>query len=435
MKTYIQYKCILIISAVSILLACTPEADVIGEPQTIDIAQISRIELKPSNIFLIANGKATLNLTPIVYIKSKINENKGKEVRLPESRIKEEWFEFKSSSGLDLKRKFSTSDASLIGKTIDAKLILKGTNIESNIAKFTIIDDISDSGHKKEITFPIVFHVIQQNNEDEITGLMYDKELFYNILDKFNNTFSGINSINAVGVDTHIRFKPALYAPTGEKLPEAGIHRITVDELGDPEADVVTNNLIWNPKQYLNIWLVSGLNDNGPGFAMRFLSKCKPSYKYPTSENAPQGIELDDYTDNSTFSIYNAGIMYKLQDIGAISRSYSIYYGYLPGTNELVHYLGYYFGLLPNNIFKLPMPGEDFCDDTVGYFISSDFYLKNESAYKETPECFFLSENIMDDPTGFHNSISKAQSKRIHWILQNCPERSAWKSPFAFTGK
>ena len=48
---------------------------------------------------------------------------------------------------------------------------------------------------------------------------------------------------------------------------------------------------------------------------------------------------------------------------------------------------------------------------------------------------FFLSENIMDDPSGVHRSVSLQQALRMHWVLQHCPERAMWKSDYAFTGK
>ena len=430
MKKYIQFSYLISIGLFCAIYGCSPQSDVITDIHKTDVSKICRVEIKPSHLMLIADGKATMNLTPIVYIKEGDNE-----VRLPDSRIKDEWFQYTSShSTLNIGRKFSTSDASLIGKTINVKVSVMGTNLQSDEATFTIIKGVETEAYN-EIVFPVVFHVLRENREEEITGLTYDKELFYNILQKMNNTFSGVNSKNPVGVDTRIRFKPAIYAPTGEKLMEPGINRVTINKLEDPEGDVVRNNLIWSPEQYLNIWLVSTLRDNSPSFLFRFLWRCQPAYKYPHATNVPQGIELSDYSGNEPYSIYNAGIMYKLQDVGIIYHTYSTYYGYVPGVNELVHYVGYYLGLLQNNIFQKPMPGEDYCDDTIGYYSSKEFYLKNETSYKETPECFFLSENIMDDPTGFHNSISAEQNKRMRWFIENCPERSAWKSTFAFTGK
>ena len=59
----------------------------------------------------------------------------------------------------------------------------------------------------------------------------------------------------------------------------------------------------------------------------------------------------------------------------------------------------------------------------------------NTSWYKQAQGCYFRSENIMDDPTGLHISVSKNQCERIRWLLENCPERAAWKNDFAFTGK
>ena len=103
--------------------------------------------------------------------------------------------------------------------------------------------------------------------------------------------------------------------------------------------------------------------------------------------------------------------------------------------NELVNAFGYYLGLLPTWKERGGIP-EDYCTDTQKYFGNdAEGYKKNTTAYKLVKDCFFLAENIMDDPLGTHRSISLQQSQRIRWILNNCPERSAWKSNFAFTGK
>ncbi|MFR7809988.1 MAG: hypothetical protein ACLU4N_12320 [Butyricimonas faecihominis] len=95
----------------------------------------------------------------------------------------------------------------------------------------------------------------------------------------------------------------------------------------------------------------------------------------------------------------------------------------------------YYLGLLPTWKESGGIP-EDYCADTQKYFGNdAEGYKKNTTAYKLVKDCFFLAENIMDDPLGTHRSVSLQQSQRIRWILNNCPERSAWKSNFAFTGK
>ena len=149
----------------------------------------------------------------------------------------------------------------------------------------------------------------------------------------------------------------------------------------------------------------------------------------------PEGLNLEDYGKGSTFNMYNSGVFYPLSGIEQLDRPYSLWLGYFAGANELIHYLGNYFGLLENCQFTSKIPAEDYCDDTIGYFSDSQFYKRNQTPYKETTDNFFLSENIMDDPTGLHTAISKEQAKRMRWVAENSPERMAWKSSFAFTGE
>lgn len=79
---------------------------------------------------------------------------------------------------------------------------------------------------------------------------------------------------------------------------------------------------------------------------------------------------------------------------------------------------------------------DDHCQDTQPYYLGApDSYKGNKTMFKAVESCFFLAENIMDDQSGVHRSVSAEQAKRMRWVLENCPERSAWKSDFAFTGK
>lgn len=430
-------KGLLVIAAIGIAVACTPQFDEVVIKRDVDMSLISRIELKPTNTQLIADGNAQLNFTPAVYV----TQNK-KEVRLLEDRVKKEWFAFSSKSGVEISELFSTDDKSLIGKTIDVTVTLKDKPELSSSTSFTVIAPL-DASYRKEVTFPVVFHLIRTEEEIQNSGLVYEKGLFDNAIAKLNKSFAGSVSKNPVGTDTYIRFKAAEYNPSGTRLVDAGVNRVVVKKIGEDFDQLITEQgLLWNPRQYLNIWLITDpteqnkikfvLDNTYQPVKYPFL----PAYKNKTTQGEqPAGLNLQEVADDTEFTVRQSGVIYRLQDLNGLSRSYDFFYGYAPGVNDLIHYLGSYFGLYPTNTFNNSKVEDDHCDDTIDYFISSKFFKSNKTLMKETETCYFMSENIMDDPTGVHTSISVEQTKRMRWVLENCPERSSWKSTYAFTGK
>lgn len=418
-------------------LSCTPRYAEVDDTRHTSVSQISKVVLKLQNSKLVADGKARMDLTPLIYVKS--GETEGLILR---DRIQDDWLEYSISSGeVSSGRYFSTTDAGLIGKEVSVKVKIKGTSLESNSCTFTVMAS-ARSGELK--TIPIVFHLFREEGAEYATGIRYGSEFFDVILDRLNNVFSGKLSFNPVGVDTHIRFAPALYDINGNKLEEKGIHRITLPKgsLSDhfrPDQVVTESNALWDPQHYLNIWLFPKNNVVqdpassfcAPGYVLPPISDVLPGLSNPKSPLGP----IKEYHEGATFDVFHSGIFYQVDELRKLPRQYSFMYGYMPGYNDLTHYLGIYFGLLKTNPFKSKEPAEDYCDDTVGYYEGDDFYGSNRKEYKETPAHFFLSENIMDDPTGFHVSVSKSQAERIHWVCEHCPDRFSWKSSYAFTGK
>ena len=156
---------------------------------------------------------------------------------------------------------FSTSDKSLIGQEIKVNARIKGQELSSNTVTFTVTDP-SVLNSYTEITIPVVFHLIQSNNDITEYGGEVPMERIHLLLDKINNTFSGVVSTNASGVDTKIRFKAAEYDPYGNKLHEPGINRIYVDKVTDAAKDqyktfIEAQKALWPYNQYLNVWLIS----------------------------------------------------------------------------------------------------------------------------------------------------------------------------------
>ncbi len=421
--------------------SCSPEDITYYNNEEVDIATIARVILEPNQRRLIADGHAQLDLRPVMF------DQKG--IRIPDTRVKEEWLEYTSDEDISLSRHFSTTETSLIGKTVTIRVKIKGTDIESSPDSCRIIAPLEEK-YTSDIIIPVIFHILQTKEDIESYGGPYSDEKITLHLSKLNNLFAGTTSVNPVGVNTHIRFEMARYTPEGQKMLTPGIERLTIQELNAADtingfADFLTaRHLLWPPERYMNIWLISDRKNKVNDFANTISADCYPHYVYPgtPADNRPEGIAWQEISPGTTFGPQNAGVIYKLQELDVVSREFSDKSYLASVNNELAYYIGCYLGLFTTCTFSTGTPGidvelkPDYCDDTMNYW-GTDFMNRtfNTSWYKQAQGCYFRSENIMDDPTGLHISVSKNQCERIRWVLENCPERAAWKNDFAFTGK
>ena len=280
--------------------------------------------------------------------------------------------------------------------------------------------------------------MIQSNQDIAGYGGEIPMERIHLLIDKINNTFSGNVSTNAMGVDTKIRFKAAVYDPYGNKLQEPGINRIYVEKVTDAAKDqyktfIKDQKALWPYDKYLNVWLISDRENEYDKFFYTISRTCIPRYITSGTDPAeiPEGLTLSSIPESWTPTPNEVGILYKLQSIQTMVRSFGE-----KNENELVNGFGYYLGLLPTWGASSSAKPQDYCSDTHKYYGNdNEGYNKNQTAYKLVGDCFFLAENIMDDPVGVHRSVSQQQAQRMRWILNNSPERSAWKSDYAFTGR
>lgn len=407
--------------------ACTPEDYELHEMGTTDMANIGQIKLCLSHYQLLADGKAKLELTPILTTKDSFE--------VADERVDYSAIEFRTLSGEILPQTFSTSDLSRVGEEVKVYAQVPGYDLISDTVSFTITDPSAMEDYE-EITIPIVFHLIQSEGDIASYGGEIPQERIDRLLEKINNTFSGSVSYNATGIDTKIRFRAAIYDPDGDKLNEPGIHRIYVDEVSDENEDqyaslIVNQQALWDYTKYLNIWLISDMKEEYQTFYRTISTSCIPRYMfdYGNSVDTLVGLKLSQIPNDWTPTPKEVGIIYKLQSAFLMVRAFG-------GTeeNELTNCLGYYLGLLSTwGTSETNIPN-DFCSDTHGYYGIANQGI-NTSNEKRMGDYLFLSENIMDDPSGVHRSVTLQQAQRMHWVLQHCPERSCWKSDYAFTGE
>lgn len=419
----------LVVIFIGCIISCTPDKDEVLEMGLVDMDHIKDIKLRTSHYQLLANGKAQLEFNPLLTTKDGFT--------VQDSRIDHSQIEYYTSTGETLPKVFSTSDKSLIGEKINVHAKIKGVDLTSNTVTFTISDpSVSDT--YTEITIPVIFHLIQSNQDIAGYGGEIPMERIHLLIDKINNTFSGNVSTNAMGVDTKIRFKAAVYDPYGNKLQEPGINRIYVEKVTDAAKDqyktfIKDQKALWPYDKYLNVWLISDRENEYDKFFYTISRTCIPRYIATETDPAkiPEGLTLSSLPENWTPVPNEVGILYKLQSIQTMVRSLGE-----KNENELVNGFGYYLGLLPTWGASSSAKPQDYCSDTHKYYGNdNEGYNKNQTAYKLVGDCFFLAENIMDDPVGVHRSVSQQQAQRMRWILNNSPERSAWKSDYAFTGR
>ena len=406
------------------VVSCTPDRYKYEEMPMEDMNDVGQIKLCVNHFQLLADGKAEVEFTPMLTTKDSFE--------VADSRIDYSQIEFRTLAGEVLPQAYSTSDRSLIGKEISVYAAIPGTGLLSDTVSFTVIDP-SPMEDCAEITIPIVFHLIQSEADITSYGGEIPMERIHLWLEKVNNTFSGIVSNNATGVDTKIRFQPALYDPYGTLLNEPGINRIYMDEVVDEAADqyaslIMEQKAVWDYTKYLNIWLLSDAREEYDTFYRTISTQCIPRYVDEASNSLP-GLSLAELPADWEPQPNEVGIIYKLQSLFSMTRGFGE-----DNENELTNCLGYYLGCLPTwgeDEDELP---EDYCSDTQKYYGDDNDGI-NVSMNKQMGDYYFLSENIMDDPSGVHRSVSLQQALRMHWVLQHCPERAMWKSDFAFTGK
>lgn len=429
-------KYTLILATILALGACKDDAIQYADVDIIDPATIDSIALMGNHTMLVADGYAQLDLRPFAF-----NKNK---TAILDVRLKDSFFEYTSDvPGLVLNRKFSTKDANLIGKTITVQVKVKGTNVASKAFTFTVMAPLQIT---ETITIPIVFHIAQTTADIASYGGSYSKDRIDQVIYRLNNAFSGVVSTNPTGVNTKIVFKAAMYDPDGLGMNEPGIHRVITDIIEPVETDdsydknsynqyILDNRMMWSPEKYLNVWLISDFGDNISTFGHIISEYCVPFYINAGATNIPGGMKLTEY-DNDSEKLNQpliGGVIYKLQAINALSRSIGDLED--PNDNDLIHYIGRYLGILPT--YSIVTEADDYCADTQNYLIKPDDIggFVNTSSQKTNTGSIFGAENIMDDPSGAHRSVTADQYKRVLWVLNNCPERAAWKSTFAFTGR
>ena len=398
------------------LCACTPDED-----ELVDFSdfQIAKVELGADHRQLIADGISTLTLNPMLYQPYKIQTDDGRDTivygKIPVDRLAEGTVQYFLEDGTPLKEgKYRTTDLS----KSEQGFYVTANGLKSDVFKVSIREPFAEDAYET-ITYPVVFHLIQDKTKVEL-GQGVGADIVNYAFNTIYNCFARTAAFSPNGADTKIRFRLAEYDPNGRKMEEKGINRysLSTSDLNNLNPEKIKNNpkICWDYKRYLNIWIVENMGN----------SVSTPHYILNTADlNQIQGVSFEQLSleeiEKQEYSFTDIGLIYGARDFAIEDVGYPTQ-------------MGKFFGLLDTENQK-----EDYCEDTFAYNTYKEPWNtalegSNSRLKISTDGLIFYSLNIMD-ASSYKNTISMDQVKRIRTITDNCPHRWAWKSDWAFTGK
>ena len=379
------------------LCACTPDED-----ELVDFSdfQIAKVELGADHRQLIADGISTLTLNPMLYQPYKIQTDDGRDTivygKIPVDRLAEGTVQYFLEDGTPLKEgKYRTTDLS----KSEQGFYVTANGLKSDVFKVSIREPFAEDAYET-ITYPVVFHLIQDKTKVEL-GQGVGADIVNYAFNTIYNCFARTAAFSPNGADTKIRFRLAEYDPNGRKMEEKGINRysLSTSDLNNLNPEKIKNNpkICWDYKRYLNIWIVENMGN----------SVSTPHYILNTADlNQIQGVSFEQLSleeiEKQEYSLTDIGLIYGARDFAIEDVGYPTQ-------------MGKFFGLLDTENQK-----EDYCEDTFAYNTYKEPWNtalegSNSRLKISTDGLIFYSVNIMD-ASSYKNTISMDQVKRIRIV-------------------
>ncbi|MFR5359165.1 MAG: hypothetical protein ACLTHQ_13130, partial [Odoribacter splanchnicus] len=379
------------------LCACTPDED-----ELVDFSdfQIAKVELGADHRQLIADGISTLTLNPMLYQPYKIQTDDGRDTivygKIPVDRLAEGTVQYFLEDGTPLKEgKYRTTDLS----KSEQGFYVTANGLKSDVFKVSIREPFAEDAYET-ITYPVVFHLIQDKTKVEL-GQGVGADIVNYAFNTIYNCFARTAAFSPNGADTKIRFRLAEYDPNGRKMEEKGINRysLSTSDLNNLNPEKIKNNpkICWDYKRYLNIWIVENMGN----------SVSTPHYILNTADlNQIQGVSFEQLSleeiEKQEYSLTDIGLIYGARDFAIEDVGYPTQ-------------MGKFFGLLDTENQK-----EDYCEDTFAYNTYKEPWNtalegSNSRLKISSDGLLFYAVNIMDDGS-YKNTISMDQVKRIRTI-------------------
>ena len=233
------------------LCACTPDED-----ELVDFSdfQIAKVELGADHRQLIADGISTLTLNPMLYQPYKIQTDDGRDTivygKIPVDRLAEGTVQYFLEDGTPLKEgKYRTTDLS----KSEQGFYVTANGLKSDVFKVSIREPFAEDAYET-ITYPVVFHLIQDKTKVEL-GQGVGADIVNYAFNTIYNCFARTAAFSPNGADTKIRFRLAEYDPNGRKMEEKGINRysLSTSDLNNLNPEKIKNNPLFFPDlSYLN---------------------------------------------------------------------------------------------------------------------------------------------------------------------------------------
>ena len=375
------------------LCACTPDED-----ELVDFSdfQIAKVELGADHRQLIADGISTLTLNPMLYQPYKIQTDDGRDTivygKIPVDRLAEGTVQYFLEDGTPLKEgKYRTTDLS----KSEQGFYVTANGLKSDVFKVSIREPFAEDAYET-ITYPVVFHLIQDKTKVEL-GQGVGADIVNYAFNTIYNCFARTAAFSPNGADTKIRFRLAEYDPNGRKMEEKGINRysLSTSDLNNLNPEKIKNNpkICWDYKRYLNIWIVENMGN----------SVSTPHYILNTADlNQIQGVSFEQLSleeiEKQEYSLTDIGLIYGARDFAIEDVGYPTQ-------------MGKFFGLLDTENQK-----EDYCEDTFAYNTYKEPWNtalegSNSRLKISTDGLIFYSVNIMD-ASSYKNTISMDQERK-----------------------
>jgi len=256
------------------------------------------------------------------------------------------------------------------------------------------------------LTIPVVVHVIHNGDAVGSGENISDGQVLSQI-EVMNQDFRrlmGSNGYNTHpdGADIEIEFCMAAIDPNG--LPTDGIDRVNYGQAtfsGQTDANTMKTSTIWEPNDYMNMWVVNYGNSGLLGFA-QFPNSSGLSGLNTNNGNANTDGVVADYRSFGSSQIYPAGNYSAPYDLG----------------RTMTHEVGHFLGL--RHIWGDSNCGNDFCNDTPESS-GANYNCNTQTTCDGIQD---MVENYMDYTNdACMNIFTDDQKTRIRTVFQVSPRR------------
>lgn len=312
-----------------------------------------------------------------------------------------------SKLGGEIAKNFPTKRSCLTMESENARRIKEAGESLSDFESW-LQNEVSlikgQKGKEEIFTLPVVVHVIYSNEAENISF-----EQIKSQIEVLNQDYSRTNPDKEMthkkfakrAADTKIQFQLAKRDPQGRST--SGVNRVAVG--GTPLSPEQVNNIIkpntiWNPNEYLNIW-VCNLEGGILGFS-----------QFPSSSGLT-GIPVASTAANTD------GVVIHYQAFGTTGTALAPFNGGRTTTHEVGHWLGLLHIWGENEGCE----NDDFCQDTPPIGGPNFECTAKIATCDKSP---VMNQNFMDYTADIcMNLFTLDQKHRMRAVLQNSPRRNS----------